>query len=210
MPERGMDIRIIGLLASSDYHTHSPPEHAELQSSIGRRCSQIIYDALMDRGFKVDFTATLYQIASELVRIAGNLMFGTELQFSNVKYQAKGNLCSLHVTVNACPICQYIQSDHAVCHLISGFLAGLLQAFLSRFADVGVDTVETSCIARGDPFCSFDTRWRIPIGLPAPSLEELEIHINEKAVREKVSEILATDFYQKAVAYARQRRTVAS
>jgi hypothetical protein len=41
-------------------------------------------------------------------------------------------------------------------------------------------------------------------------LEELEIRIDEKAVREKVSEILATDFYQKAVAYARQRRTVAS
>jgi len=205
-----MDIRIIGLLASSDYHTYSPAEYAELQSSIGKRCSEIVYKVLADQGFRVDFTATLYQIASELVRIAGNLMFGAELQFSNVKYQAEGNSCSLHVTVNACPICQYIQSTHAVCHVVSGFLAGLMQAFLSRFADVKVESVETSCIARGDPFCSFDTKWRIPVGLPVPRIQELEIHIDEKALNEKVSEILATDFYQKAVVYARQRRSVAS
>jgi len=210
MPERGMDIRIIGLLASSDYHTYSPAEYAELQSSIGKRCSEIVYKALADRGFRVDFTATLYEIASELVRIAGSLMFGAELQFTNVKYEAEGNSCSLHVTVNACPVCQYIQSDHAVCHVLSGFLAGLMQAFLSRFADVRVDSAETSCIAREDPSCSFDTRWRIPIGLPAPRIQELEIHIDEKALSEKVSEILATDFYQKAVAYARQRRSVAT
>ena len=210
MPGRGMDIRILALLASSDYHTYPPTEYAELQSSIGKRCSEIVYAALADKGFRVDFTATLYQIASELARIAGSLMFGTELQFSNVKYQAEGDSCSLHVIVNACPICQYIESDHAVCHILSGFLSGLMQAFLSRFADVKVYSVETSCIARGDPSCGFETNWRIPTGLPAPRIQELEIRIDEKAVNEKVSEILATDFYQKVVVYARRRHDVAT
>jgi len=210
MPERGMDIRILGLLASSDYHTYSQAKYAELQFSIGKRCSEIVYAALADRGFTVDFTATLYQIASELVRIAGSLMFGAELQFSNVKYEAEGDSCSLHVTVSACPICQYIQSAHAVCHILSGFLSGLMQAFLSRFADLKVSSLETSCIARGDPFCSFDTNWRIPTGLPAPRIHELEIRIDEKAVNEKVSEILATDFYQKVVVYARRRHGAAT
>ena len=201
-----MDIRIIGLLTSSDYPTFSLANYAEIQYSIGNRCSQIIYQALADKGFQVDFTATLYQIASELVRIAGSLMFGTELQFSNVNYHAERDSCSLHVTVDSCSICQYIQSDHAVCHMISGFLAGLTQAFLSRFADVEVDSVETSCIARGDTSCSFDVGWRIPVGLPVPRMQELEIRIDEKALQEKVSEILAADFFQKAVAYARQKR----
>ena len=200
-----MDVRILGLLVSSDYYTYPLAEYAMMQTSIGKRCSDIIYKALADRGFKVDFAATVYQIASELVRIAGNLMFGDELQLSNVKYFVERDSCSLKVVVSACPICKYIQSDHVVCHLVSGFLEGLVQAFLSKFADAKVDSVETSCIARGDPFCSFDTRWRIPIGLPVPRVEELRIHIDEKALNEKVSEILATDFYQKAVAFARQR-----
>ena len=208
MRKYGMDVRILGLLVSSDYYTYSPAEYAMMQTAIGKRCSDIIYKALVDRGFRVDFSATLYQIASELVRIAGNLMFGSELQLSNVKYFVDRDLCSLRVVVNACPICKYIQSDHAVCHVVSGFLAGLVQVFLSKFADAKVDSVETSCIARGDPFCSFDTKWRIPIGLPTPRIQELEIHVDERALSEKVSEILATDFYQKAVTFARQRRSL--
>jgi predicted hydrocarbon binding protein len=209
MRKYGMDVRILGLLVSSDYYTHPHAEYAAMQTSIGKICSDTIYRALVDKGFKVDFSATLYQIVSELVRIAGNLMFGSELQFSNVKYLVDGDSCSLRVVVNACPICEFVQSDHAVCHVVSGFLAGLVQAFLSKFADANVDSVEISCIARGDPFCSFDTRWRIPVGLPAPRIQELEIHIDEKTLNEKVSEILETDFYQKAVAIARQRRGLA-
>ncbi|WP_455284466.1 V4R domain-containing protein [[Eubacterium] cellulosolvens] len=210
MRKYGMDVRILGLLVSSDYYTYSHNEYEQMQTSIGERCSNTIYKALEEKGFKVDFTATVYQIASELVRIAGNLMFGTELQFSNVKYLVDRDSGSLRVSVNACPICQYIQSDHVVCHVVSGFLAGLVQPFLSKFADVKVHSVETSCIARGDQFCSFDTRWRIPTGLPTLPVHEIEIRIDEKTVNEKVSEILATDFYQKAVAYARQRRTLAT
>jgi predicted hydrocarbon binding protein len=208
MRKYGMDVRILGLLVSSDYYTYSHAEYAVMQTLVGKRCSHIIYKALEDEGFKVDFSATLYQIASELVRVATNLMFGSELQFSNVKYVVDRDLCSLRVVVNACPICKYIQSDHAACHVISGFLTGLVQAFLSKFADAKVDSFETSCIARGDPFCSFDTKWRIPVGLSAPRIQELEIHIDEKALNEKVSEILATDFYQKAIVFARQRHSL--
>jgi len=209
MRKYGMDVRILGLLVSSDYSTYPPAEYAAMQTAIGKRCSDIIYKALMERGFKVDFSATLYQLTSELVKIAGNLMFGSELQFSNVKYLVDRDLCSLRVIVNACPICEFVQSDHAVCHVVSGFLAGLVQAFLSKFATVNVDTVETSCIGRKDPFCSFDTKWRIPVGLPAPGIRDLDIQIDEKALNERVSEILETDFYQKAVAIARQRRGLA-
>jgi len=206
MRKHGMDVRILGLLVSSDYSTYSHAEYAAMQTSIGKRCSDIVYRALADEGFKVDFSATLYQLTSELVKIAGNLMFGTGLQFSNVKYLIDRDLCSLRVVVYACPICEFVRSDHVVCHLVSGFLAELVEAFLSRFANVKVDSVETECIARNDPYCSFDTKWRIPIGLPAPRIQDLEIHIDERALSEKVSEILETDFYQKAVAIARKRR----
>jgi len=209
MRKHGMDVRILGLLVSSDYSTHSHAEYAAMQTSVGKRCSDIVYRALADEGFKVDFSATLYQLTSELVKIAGNLMFGTRLQFSDVKYLIDRDLCSLRVIVYACPICEFVQSDHVVCHLVSGFLAGLVEAFLSRFANVKVDSVETECIARKDPYCSFDTKWRIPIGLPAPRIQDLEIHIDERALSEKVSEILETDFYQKAVAIARKRRGLA-
>jgi predicted hydrocarbon binding protein len=209
MRKYGMDVRILGLLVSSDYSTYSHAEYAAMQTSIGKRCSDIIYRALMEKGFKVDFSATLYQLTSELVKIAGNLMFGSELQFSNVKYIVDRDSCSLRVIVNACPICEFVRSDHAVCHVVSGFLAGLVQEFLSKFAAVKVDSVETSCIARKDPFCSFDTRWLIPVGLPGPRIQDLEIRIDENALNEKVSEILQTDFYQKAVAIARQRRGLA-
>ena len=209
MLKYGMDVRILGLLVSSDYSTYSHAEYAAMQTSIGKRCSDIIYRALADEGFKVDFSATLYQLTSELVKIAGNLMFGTELQFSNVKYLVDRDLCSLRAIVNACPICEFVQSDHVVCHVVSGFLAGLVQTFMSKFVDVKVDSIETACIARKDPFCSFDTRWRIPTGLPPPRIQDLEIHIDEKALNEKVSEILETDFYQKAVAIARKRRSFA-
>jgi len=209
MRKYGMDVRILGLLVSSDYYMRPHAEYATMQTSIGRRCSDIVYRALVDKGFRVDFSATMYEIVIELVRIAGSLMFGSELQFSNVKYLVDRDSCSLRVVVNACPICEFVQSDHAVCHVLSGFLAGLVQTFLSKFADTKVDSVETSCAARGDPLCSFDTRWRIPVGLPAPQIQELEIHIDEKALKEKVSEILETDFYQKAVAFARQRRRLA-
>jgi len=209
MRKYGMDVRILGLLVSSDYQTYAYADYAAMQTAIGKRCSEIIYTALINKGFRVDFSATLYQIANELVRIAGNLMFGNELQFSDMKYLVDHDSCSLRVVVNPCPICQFVQSDHAVCHVISGFLTGLVHAFLSKFADAKVDTVETSCIARGDSSCRFDTRWRVPMGLPTPRFQELEIHVDEEALRQKVSEIIATDFYQKAVAFARQRRSVA-
>jgi len=208
MRKYGMDVRILGLLVSSDYYTHPHDEYASMQTSIGKRCSDIVYRALVDKGFKVDFSANLYEIVSELVRIAGSLMFGSELQFSNVKYVVDRDSCSLRVVVDACPICEFVRSDHAVCNVVSGFLAGLVQAFLSKFADAKVDSVETSCIARGDALCSFDTRWRIPVGLPPPRIQELEIHIDEKALNEKVSQILESDFYLKAVAFARQRRGI--
>jgi len=45
--------------------------------------------------------------------------------------------------------------------------------------------------------------------LPAPRIQELEIRIDEKILNDKVSEILETDFYQKTVAIARQRRGLA-
>ena len=44
------------------------------------------------------------------------------------------------------------------------------------------------------------------MGLPIPRMQELEIHIDERALQEKLSEILAADFFQKAVAYARQKK----
>lgn len=208
MREYGMDVRILGLLVSSDYHTLPSTEYATLQASIGKGCADTIYKVLADSGFKVSFNATVYEIASELIRIASNLMFGNELQFSNVKYHVDGDLCSLDVTVNTCPVCEYVESDHQVCDLLSGFLAGLMEAFLSRFADVKVDSREISCIARGDPYCSFTTKWRTPVGLPPIRGYELEIHVDERALNEKVNEILALDFYQKALAYARQRRSL--
>ncbi len=46
------------------------------------------------------------------------------------------------------------RSGSPVCHLISGLLSGFMSARLGR----RVVVLETSCVARGDPYCEFSGR----------------------------------------------------
>jgi predicted hydrocarbon binding protein len=210
MPKYGMDVRVIGLLISSDYSTFPSDEYTTLQTSIGRKCSKIIYTALSVEGFKVNFTDTIYAITNELIRIAAHIMFGSELQFSNVQYRDEKNLCSLTIGIKKCPICEYIESKDPVCHLLSGFFGRLIELSFSRFANIIVDCRENSCIACGDSHCDFTVKWRVPRGLPSPKKEDVEIRIDEEALKEKVAELENLDFYKRIVEFARTRRGVSA
>jgi len=210
MPKYGMDSRIMGLLISSDYSTLAQNDYAALQASMGKRAAEIIYGALSEEGFKVNFNATVYEITDELIRIAAHLMFGSELQFSHLKYEVEGDLCSLDIGIVRCPICEYMRSDHSVCNLLMGFFERLVELFLSRFAEIKIDSKEPSCIAAGSVHCSFMVRWRIPVGLPPPRKQDIEIRIDDEVLERKIREIENLDIYKKAVAYARQRRTSGS
>ncbi len=210
MPKYGMDVRVIGLLISSDHSTFPSYEYTRLQTSIGRKCSKIIYTALSVEGFKVNFTDTIYAITNELIRIAAHIMFGSELQFSNVQYRDEKNLCSLTIGIKKCPICEYITSRDPVCHLLSGFFGRLIELSFSRFANIIVDCRENSCIACGDSHCDFTVKWRVPRGLPTPKKEDVEIRIDEEALKEKVAELENLDFYKNIVEFARTRRGVSA
>jgi len=207
MPRHGMDARILGLLTSSDYSVLSSSGYEKLQMSIGRKCSEIIYGALAQEDYKVSFAATIYEIINESITIATQLMFGNELQFLSMKYHTEGDVCSLETAIGKCPVCEYVKSNHPVCDLLSGFFAGYVQLFLSRFARVEVDSREEFCLAAGDSCCGFTTRWRTPIGMSPPRKQDIEIRIDDQILRDKVREIEELDFYRRAVTYARQRRS---
>jgi len=207
MPKYGMDSRLMGLLISSDYSTLPSNEFAVTQTSMGKRAAEIIYKALSEESFKVNFNATVYEITNELIRIASHLMFGSELQFSHVKYAVEGDLCSLDIGIKKCPLCEYVKSDYSVCNLLLGFFGRLVELFLSRFAEIKIDSKEESCIASGSDQCNFVVKWRTPIGLPPPRQHEIEIRIDDEALEKKLREIENLDIYKKAVAYARQRRS---
>jgi len=206
MPKYGMDTRIISLLVSSDYSTLPLNKYSMSQTSMGERAAEIIYEALSEESFKVSFNATIYETTNELVRIAAHLMFGSEMQFSYVRYNVEGDLCSLGIGVKRCPICEYLRSNEGVCNLLLGFFGRLVELFLSRFAEIKVESIEESCIAAGSDNCSFLVKWRTPIGLPPPKKQEIEIRIDNRVLQEKLREIENLDIYKKAVAYARQRR----
>lgn len=206
MPKLGMDVRILGLLTSSDYSTLTFDEYTELHRSIGRKCAEIIFEALAEeKMIKVDLSATIYETANELINIATRLMFGSELQFLNVKYRMNGDLSFLNIEIEKCPICDYVKSSNPVCNLLSAFFSRLIERFISQFAKVKVDSIEESCIAKGDSLCNFTIKWRTPIGLPIPRKHEVEIHIDEEALKEKVREIEDLDFYRRVIAYTRKK-----
>jgi hypothetical protein len=207
MPKYGMDVRILGLLTSSDYSILSFHEYTGLQESMGKRCAELIYETLVEEGFQVNFTASIYEITHELISIAARLMFGSELKFSKIKYQLDGDICSLDIPIERCPVCNYVTSRNHTCTLLSAFFGRLVQLFFSRFAEIKIDSKEKSCIATGNSYCHFTLAWRIPKGLPLPEKNRIEIQIDEKALKEKVQEIEELDFYKKVVSYARQRRT---
>jgi len=104
------------------------------------------------RRFREKFGFSNAEAVEFLCRMAGQIGWGS-MQPVEVTPQ-DGRLV---VEVAGSPFAEaYGKTDHGVCHLIRGVLAGMAEGLFGN----PVESEETMCLAKGDPLCRIEVRVR--------------------------------------------------
>lgn len=126
----------------------------EIEKELEEKAERILFNSgfqggmLSSKKFKEDFHLSDEETIRFMMEMGGQIGWG---RFELVRFDPLLSQLSLEVYFS--PFAEtYGKSEKSICHFIRGVMAGLAFTIFNK----EISAVETNCLAKGDPFCTFE------------------------------------------------------